>query len=325
MARNTILPDTFTLALFGAVGFSTLFPLHGAAASAFELLTTVAIAVVFFLHGARLSREAILSGVAHWRLHLVVLLSTFIMFPVLGLVLKPLLSPFVTPVLYTGVLLLCSLPSTVQSSIALTSLAKGNVPAAVCSASASGMLGTFLTPALIGLIVTGQGSQEVSSWNTIWMIVRQLLLPFAAGHLLRPLIRRPLSHHPSALKLVDQGSILLVVYAAFSDTASQGLWHMVPGTALAGLVFVDILLLVLALSVTGLFAKTLGFSRADRITIVFCGSKKSLAAGIPMAKVLFAGHSVGAILLPLMLFHQIQLMTCAVLARRWRAQPEQIS
>jgi len=171
-------------------------------------------------------------------------------------------------------------------------------------------------------IIASQGTPDASPWHTIWIIVRQLLLPFVARQLLRPLLLRPLGKHPRTVKFVDQVSILLVVYTAFSAAVTQGLWHEVPGTALAGLVIVDVVLLVLALSLTGLVARHLGFNEADRITIVFCGSKKSLAAGIPMANVIFAGHAVGTVLLPLMLFHQIQLMTCAVLARRWGARQD---
>jgi sodium/bile acid cotransporter 7 len=322
VARSKYLPDSFTLALLGAVVAATLLPSRGGVAATLDLLTTMAIGLVFFLHGARLSRQAILAGATHWRLHLVVLLSTFVMFPLLGIALHPLLAPLVTPAIYTGVLLLCTLPSTVQSSIALTSLARGNVPAAVCSASASSLIGILLTPTLIGLLIASQGTPDASPWHTIWIIVRQLLLPFVAGQLLRPLLLRPLGKHPRTVKFVDQVSILLVVYTAFSAAVTQGLWHEVPGTALAGLVIVDVVLLVLALSLTGLVARHLGFNEADRITIVFCGSKKSLAAGIPMANVIFAGHAVGTVLLPLMLFHQIQLMTCAVLARRWGARQD---
>jgi len=249
-----------------------------------------------------------------------VLLSTFALFPVLGLVLKPLLSPLVTPALYAGILFLCTLPSTVQSSIAFTSIAKGNVPAAVCSASASSLLGIFITPALVSVIVTSQAASGTSPWHTVWNIVLQLLVPFVAGQLLRPMIGGWIDRNRGVLKFVDQGSILLVVYAAFSEAVNEGLWHQIPLVALGGLLVVCAVLLALALAVTMFVGKRLGFSRADQITIVFCGSKKSLAAGVPMAKVIFATHAVGAVVLPLMLFHQIQLMVCAALAQRWGAR-----
>ncbi|PCE25896.1 bile acid:sodium symporter [Paraburkholderia acidicola] len=320
MARPKLLPDNFTLCLIGTVIFASLVPVHGQAGVAFNWLTNVAIGLLFFLHGAKLSREAIVAGATHWRLHLVVLLSTFALFPLLGLALKPLLSPLVTPALYAGVLFLCTLPSTVQSSIAFTSIAKGNVPAAVCSASASSLLGIFITPALVGVIVTNQSAGGASPWHTVWNIVLQLLVPFIAGQLLRPLIGNWIERNRGVLKFVDQGSILLVVYGAFSEAVNEGLWHHIPLSALGGLVVVNAVLLALALALTMFVSKRLGFNRADQITIVFCGSKKSLAAGVPMAKVIFASHAVGAVVLPLMLFHQIQLMVCAALAQRWGAR-----
>jgi sodium/bile acid cotransporter 7 len=320
MARPKLLPDNFTLSLIGTVILASLLPVHGQAAVGFNWLTNIAVGLLFFLHGAKLSREAIVAGATHWRLHLVVLLSTFALFPLLGLALKPLLSPLVTPALYAGVLFLCTLPSTVQSSIAFTSIAKGNVPAAVCSASASSLLGIFITPALVSLVVTNQAAGGSSAWHTVWNIVLQLLVPFVAGQLLRPAIGNWIERNRGVLKFVDQGSILLVVYGAFSEAVNEGLWHHTSPGALGGLVLISGVLLALALGITMFTSKRLGFNRADQITIIFCGSKKSLAAGVPMAKVIFASHAVGAVVLPLMLFHQIQLMVCAALAQRWGAR-----
>ncbi|MDH6149294.1 MULTISPECIES: bile acid:sodium symporter family protein [Paraburkholderia] len=321
MARAKFLPDNFTLCLVGTVILASFLPVHGQAAVGFDWVTNIAVGLLFFLHGAKLSREAIIAGATHWRLHVVVLLSTFALFPLLGLALKPVLSPLVTPSLYAGVLFLCTLPSTVQSSIAFTSIAKGNVPAAVCSASASSLLGIFVTPALVSVIVTNQAaSGGASPWHTMGNIVLQLLVPFVAGQLLRPLIGKWIEKNRGVLKFVDQGSILLVVYGAFSEAVTEGLWHTIPLSALGGLVVVNAVLLALALAVTIFASKRLGFNRADQITIIFCGSKKSLAAGVPMAKVIFASHAVGAVVLPLMLFHQIQLMVCAALAQRWGAR-----
>ncbi len=319
MSRPKFLPDNFTLCLIATVLTASLLPCRGPVATGFGWLTNFAIGLLFFLHGAKLSREAVVAGATHWRLHLLVLLSTFALFPLLGLALKPLLSPLVTPALYTGVLFLCTLPSTVQSSIAFTSMAKGNVPAAVCSASASSLIGIFLTPLLAGLVVSSHATGAFSL-GAIWSIVLLLLVPFIAGQVLRPLIGKWVDRHRSILRYVDQGSILLVVYTAFSEAVIQGLWHSITWLALGGLVVTCAVLLAIALVLTSVVARRCGFSRADQITIVFCGSKKSLASGIAMAKVMFVGHAVGAIVLPLMLFHQIQLMTCAVLAQRWGAR-----
>jgi sodium/bile acid cotransporter 7 len=308
--------DAFTIALLVVIGLASIVPASGATAIAFGRVTTFAIGLLFFLHGAKLSREALVAGLTHWRLHLLVLASTFVMFPLLGLMIRPLALALLTPDLYLGVLFLCALPSTVQSSIAFTSMARGNVAAAVCSASASNFIGIFLTPLLVSVLIT-RGSAGGSSMDSIIAIFQQLLLPFIAGQLLRPWIGNWVDRYKPMLRYVDQGSILLVVYTAFSDSVNEGLWHKVSWATLAGILVISALLLAIALFAATQAARRLGFSKEDEITIVFCGSKKSLASGVPMAKVLFAPSALGMIILPLMLFHQLQLMVCAVLAQRF--------
>ncbi|GAA6121789.1 bile acid:sodium symporter family protein [Acidovorax sp. FG27] len=327
MARPRFLPDNYVLALLATVALASVLPASGLVARAFEGLTIAAIALLFFLHGAKLSREAIVAGISHWRLHLLVVACTFVLFPLLGWALRPVLEPLVTPELYLGVIYLCVLPATVQSAIAFTAMARGNMPAAICSASASTLLGIVITPLLVSLLmpqmVNGSGSaQHADTLASIGRIMLQLLVPFIAGHLLRPWIGGFIKRHGGALKYVDQGSILLVVYTAFSAAVIEGLWQQIPLGALLGLLLVCAVILALAIVSTTLLARRLGFSKEDEITIVFCGSKKSLASGVPMAKVLFASSAVGALVLPLMLFHQMQLMLCAVLAQRYARRPE---
>jgi sodium/bile acid cotransporter 7 len=251
MFRPRFLPDNFTLALVATVALASVWPARGALGADFETLTAVAIGLLFFLHGAKLSREAIIAGATHWRLHLLVLASTFVLFPVLGLALKPLLAPLVTPQLYLGVLFLCMLPATVQSAIAFTSIARGNVAAAVCSASASTLIGIFITPVLVSLFVVPHRAGAASAWSSIGHIMLQLMAPFVAGQLLRGWIHPWLARHGGALKFVDQGSILLVVYTAFSAAVVQGLWKQVSFSSLAGLLGVCAVLLALMLGLTG--------------------------------------------------------------------------
>lgn len=321
MKRSSYLPDNFTLSLITVVTLASVLPASGEVAHFFEVLTTVAIGLLFFLHGAKLSRQALMGGITHWQLHLVVFASTFMFFPVMGFALRPLLEPLVTPALYTGVLYLCVLPATVQSAIALVSMARGSVAAAICSASASTLIGVFITPLLVNWLVL-LGSSASSSFDSIGRILLQLMLPFVLGHLSRPWIGEWVRRQASILKFVDQGSILLVVFTAFSAAVINGLWKQVPISSLAGLLVVCAVLLGLTLTSVTWLARKLGFDKADEIAIVFCGSQKSLASGIPMAKILFASSTVGAIVLPLMLFHQMQLMVCALLARRYAARSE---
>jgi sodium/bile acid cotransporter 7 len=313
---NRLRNESFTLALLATVGLATLAPVRGTLAGIADVMTDLAIAVLFFLHGARLSHSAIVSGMTAWRLHLLVFASTFLLFPLLGLTIKPLSHWILTPELYIGVLFLCALPSTVQSSIAFTSIAGGNIPAAVCSASASNLLGVFLTPLLMSMLA-GRVDGTADPIDAIAKIMLQLLVPFVAGHLSRPRIGAWIERHRSILRYTDQSTILLVVYTAFSASVIQGLWQNTPPAALFGLIAVSCFLLAVVMLLLVLLARKLGFSRQDEIAIVFCGSKKSLATGVPMAKVLFATGSLGAIVLPIMLFHQIQLIVCAFVAQRY--------
>jgi len=308
--------DAYMVAIVGMVGLATVLPVHGSGLVAAGYATKAAIALLFFLHGAKLEPREALAGARHWKLHAAVLLSTFVLFPLLGLTARAVAPGLLTPVLWTGLMLLCVLPSTVQSSIAFTSIARGNVSAALCAATASNLLGMALTPLLAGFLLRAHGG---FSADAALDIAVQLLLPFLAGQLARPWIGGWLADHRAVLGLVDRGSILLVVYAAFSDGVTQGIWHQVDGFQVASLLVVDAALLAAVLGATTLASRVLGFSRADEIAIVFCGSKKSLASGLPMATVLLAGQPVGLIVLPLMLFHQIQLMACAALARRYAA------
>ncbi len=313
-------PDPFLLALLATVLLASVLPARGAAVPPCRDLTVAVIAVMFFMQGARLSRAAMLAGLAHWRLHLSILSCTFALFPILGLGLHALLPGLLTPTLWLGVLFTCLLPSTVQSSIAFTSIGGGNVPAAVCAATASNLLGIAVTPVLTGLVLAGRTHGAGVSGHGVLDVVLQLLLPFAAGQLLQPVVGGWAMRNGRLLSLTDRGSVLVVVYAAFSEAVVQGLWHEVPASQLGLVLLVDAVLLAAVLLVTRFGARALGFSRADEIAVVFCGSKKTLASGVPMAGVLFPATLVGQVVLPLMMFHQIQLFACALLARRYARQ-----
>ncbi|WP_232376489.1 bile acid:sodium symporter family protein [Amycolatopsis aidingensis] len=306
--------DPYLLALLGTVALASVLPARGAGTAVVDGGADIAVGLLFFLYGARLSPRAVADGVRHWRLHLVVFASTFVLFPLLGLAAHALVPAVLTSELYVGLVFLCVLPSTVQSSIAFTSIARGNVPAAICSASLSNLAGIVLTPVLVGLLLATRGGISAQPMLDIGV---QLLLPFAAGQLLRRWIGEWITRNRRVLGYVDRGSILLVVYSAFSQGVQAGIWQQLPVPRLGALLAVSAALLGLVLLVTSGSARWLGFNLEDRIAIVFCGSKKSLASGVPMAAVLFADQGVGLIVLPLMLFHQLQLMVCAVLARRY--------
>jgi sodium/bile acid cotransporter 7 len=307
--------DPYIVALVSTVLLATVLPCRGAAVGLFTAAQNAAICLLFFVHGAKLSRDAILKGSGNWRLHLSVLGSTYLVFPILGLAACALASHWLPQPLLIGLLFLTLLPSTVQSSIAFTAIARGNVPAAICSASLSNLLGIFITPLLVQLLLGHAG--KGLSWSVAQTILLQLLLPFFLGHLSRPWTSGFIGRHKLLTTLVDRGSILLVVYVAFSAAVVQGIWHLVSPGDFAITVAISILILAAVLTITMRGARLLGFSRPDEVVMVFCGSKKSLASGVPMAGVLFPAATVGAVIVPLMLFHQLQLMACAVLARRY--------
>ncbi|MFF9472487.1 bile acid:sodium symporter family protein [Streptomyces roseolus] len=304
--------DGYLLTLLGTVGLAVLLPASGTGATVAETAATAVVAVLFFLYGARLSTRETLDGLRHWRLHLTVLGCTFLVFPLLGLAARALVPTVLTPELYTGFLFLCLVPSTIQSSIAFTSIARGNVPAAICAGSFSSLAGIALTP-LLAAALLGGGTGGLSA-DSVLRIALQLLAPFLLGQLLRPRLGGFLLRHERVLGRVDRGSILLVVYTAFSQGVVAGAWHLVTPGRLALLLAAEAVLLAVMLTLTWYGAGRLGFDRADRIAIQFAGSKKSLAAGLPMASVLFGPHASLAVL-PLMLYHQLQLMACAPLAR----------
>ncbi|MFD4509384.1 bile acid:sodium symporter family protein [Streptomyces sp. NPDC058457] len=329
--------DPYVLLLLGTVCLAALLPARGTAADVASGASTAAIAFLFFLYGARLSTREAVDGLRHWRLHATVLVCTFVIFPVLGVAARGLVPVLLTHPLYQGLLFLTLVPSTIQSSIAFTSIARGNVPAAICAGSFSSLVGIVLTPLLAAVLLGNSGGGF--SADSIVKIVLQLLVPFVAGQLLRPCrikwdraqrveqggggrrVGSFVARHKKILGLVDRGSILLVVYTAFSEGMVRGIWHQVSAVRLAGLLAVEAVLLAVMLVLTWYGARALGFGRGDRIAIQFAGSKKSLASGLPMASVLFGAHASLAVL-PLMLFHQMQLMVCAVIAKRRAHDPE---
>ena len=306
--------DKYLLLIIAMVVAASFLPARGGAAVGFGWATKVAIGLVFFLHGARLSREAVIGGLTHWRLHLVVLVATFGLFPLLCLGVAALPARITPPALAGGIVFLGCLPSTIQSSIGFTVIARGNVAAAVAAASASNLLGIVITPILVGLLLHAKGAISAGS---AWAIVLQLLAPFVAGQLLRRWIGGWVAAHAQLVQVVDRGSILLVVYTAFSGAVVEGVWSQIGALDLARLLVLCAAVLGAVLAATFFAARALGFSKPDEIAIVFCGSKKSLASGVPMAGVLFPAATAGLALLPLMLFHQIQLMACAVIAQHY--------
>lgn len=304
--------DHYILALAATVAFASFQPARGDLAVIASVVTDAAIILLFFLHGARLSREAVINGAGNWRLHLTVATVSFVLFPLLGIAIAEI--PGLNPVIATGIFFVTILPSTIQSSIAFTATARGDVAAAICSASFSNLAGMVLTPALAALLIGGYGT--ASTGSGLMTILLQLLLPFLTGHLSRPWIGDWVSRSRRLVTTVDRGSILLVVYTAVGAAVVEGLWQRMSAVDFVIITALSSALLAVVMTLSWWIGGALKFERAERIVLLFCGSKKSLASGVPMAGALFAPAQVGATVIPLILFHQLQLIISAYLARR---------
>ncbi|AGS36007.1 hypothetical protein B841_12685 [Corynebacterium maris DSM 45190] len=314
--------DPLIVLIILAVLIAIVAPARGQFAEWFAVATNLAIALLFFLYGARLSTREALAGLTNWKLHLTILAFTFVIYPLLGLALYP-LTFFISDELYRGILFMTLVPSTVQSSVAFTSIARGNVSGAIVAASASSLVGVFATPLLVmALMSTGEGVHIDA--QVFLDIALLLLLPFVLGQLVRRWAKGFAAH--KATKVVDRGSITMVVYSAFSSGMVAGVWTQVAVWEIVFLVVLSAVVVVFMLWLTRVISQWLGFPRADVIAIEFCGSKKSLATGLPMASVIFGGASLGLLILPLMIYHQIQLMICSWLAARYGKQtPEAVA
>ncbi len=314
--------DGFLIAILCAVALALVAPGVGAGGGPLHLatLTTIGIGLVFFLHGAALSPHALKAGAANWRLHAFVHSSTFLLFPAIGMAVFWGARGLIAPEVRLGFFYLCALPSTISSSVAMTALARGNVSGAIFDATLSGLMGMVLTPLLVGLVATGI-TGHLPLLPAILSVLETLLLPFAAGQLLRRWIGVFVAKNKSWANKVDRAVIVMIVYGAFCDSTAGGLWSKYAPLTLLGIAVLVVALLAFVLVTTTTASRLLRFSREDEAAAVFCGSKKSLANGAPIALVLF-GHNpaLGMIMLPVMLYHQAQLIVCSILARRYAAR-----
>ncbi|GAB4143408.1 MAG: bile acid:sodium symporter [Sphingomonadales bacterium] len=311
--------DPFLLMLFGAIGLALLLPARGDAALWLSWAAKLAIGLLFFMHGVRLPAESLRAGLTNWPVQLLIFALTFLYFPLIGWVAAMLDPGLLNERLWMGVLFLCVLPSTVQSSIALTALAGGNLAAAVCAATASNILAVAITP-LLASVMIGAAGENGDTLAQTGKVVVQILLPFAAGQLLRRWLWPHLSPYARFIGLGDRGVILLAVYSSFSAAIVARVWAGVPAQQFLLLAGVVLALLLLGLAGSLALSAWLGLARDDRIAVVLCGGQKSLVSGVPFANVLFPAATSGLLMLPLILFHQLQLLLYTAMARRYAKQ-----
>lgn len=320
-----VVTDWFLCGMVLATVLAYFFPGFGATGGAMhpEYVINIGVFLVFFLHGVNLSSEQIKHGLKNWRLHIMVQVFTFLMFPVLWLICDKAFGSYVPALLMLGFLYLCALPSTISSSVALTGSAGGNVPAAILNASMSSVFGIFMTPWLVSLVV-GSGSGGIDLGSTLISLSLMLLLPLVLGQLLRPLLGKFFARHKKYTNLIDKMVILLLVYAAFCNSMVSGMWQT-QGNSVITMAFVgSAVLLAVILLLTTATARVLKFNHPDKVAAVFCATKKSLAAGAPMAALIFGNNpGLGLILLPIMIYHPLQLIVCSVMAENYANRHKQ--
>lgn len=308
--------DPFLLLMIAAVVLATVFPATGNAADVVGMLGTIGVALLFFGHGAALSHSAIVSGLKQWQLHGFIFATTFVVFPLIVQPLRLIPESILPQDLVLGFVYLGVLPSAISSSIAYTAMAKGNVPAAVCNSAGSNVFGLLLTPLLMTIFMRSSGSIDLG--QALRDVVIELLLPFGLGQACHRWLGPFLSTRKHWLENYDQSVIVLIIYSAFSQSVTAGLWQVLPPSGLIMAIVLCVVLLAAVIGLTMMGSRWLGFSREDEIAAVFCGSKKSLASGLPLAQVLFAGlPGFGMMVLPIMLYNQIQILVGAILARRY--------
>jgi len=306
--------DAYMLLLLGTVALGILLPAQGIFSYILGQVTFGAVSLLFFLYGIKLDPASVKAGFLNWQLQGLTFGATYLMFPLIGLVLSLVFEPLLGTAVTLGLLFLAVLPSTVQSSIAFTAISGGNVPAAICAASVSNLVGVLLTPALVALLLhKGDGSV---SFDSVVKIGLQILLPFAIGQLMRPWLSNFVKKHKILTTVVDRGSILLIVYSAFSASTLSGLWSSMPTQTLVwlfGVIWIFLALTMVAMLTAG---RIVNLPPPDRAVLFYCGSTKSLATGLPIATALFASDVVGAIVLPLMIYHMSQLIVCAFVSQK---------
>jgi sodium/bile acid cotransporter 7 len=303
--------DVFIFYLLGVVGLAYFFP-EPAHILPFEAITSAGVSLVFFFYGLKLSKDKLQSGLANWRLHVLIQLFTFLVFPLVAVAVKPLFSE---ENLWLGFFFLAALPSTVSSSVVMVSMARGNMPAAIFNASLSGLLGIFITPLWMQLFQDGGGGD----FTEIYLkLLYEILLPIVAGLLLQRWLGKYVKQYSNFFSTFDRTVILAVIYKSFVHSFEEKIFSNLP---LEDLLVLGLWVLALFYLIYGLiFAVSvrLGFSLEDRITALFCGTKKSLVHGTVFAKVFWGSSAVvGIYLLPLMLFHALQILIVGVIAGRY--------
>ncbi len=314
--------DPFMIGIIAMMVLGLILPIPSSAVGPISQVANVGIFTLFLLYGSRLSSREVLDGMKNFRLQGTIIAATFLVFPALGLLTEFLTEPFLGGTLAAGMLYVTLLPSTVQSSIAFVSVARGNIAGAITAATVSNLIGMIVTPLLV---LWFMGASGTMGWTNIRDILILLLLPFIIGQAFQRWTGEWVRRHKRLTGLWDKGTILAIVFVSVVAATDAGVWSTVSGWMLLGIGVISVVLVTIVLALTWWGGRLLGLNVEDRIALLMCGSKKSMATGLPMANVLFPSAIAGPIAVPLIIFHQLQLMICAWLARRLGARPEGVS
>lgn len=322
-----IFKDKFLLGMVACVVLATLFPDVGKTGGTIhaDKLSDWGIALIFFFHGLGISRKNLRDGILSWRIHVCVQITTFVVFPIVAFLFCMVARHFIPEDLVLGFYFLGAIPSTISSSVAMTAVARGNVPAAIFNASLSSILGIFLTPLIVGIFTaTGTSAGTLPIGETFFKLFILLFLPFLLGQILNPFFYKRVLPYKKYINGFDKIVILLLVFSSFADSVANGLWTNYGAGLLVETFLGASILLAAALTGTTFAARFLKFKKEDEIAAVFCGSKKTLAGGVPMAKLIFGtAPQIGMIVLPIMFYHQLQLLVCTFLANRYAERTPQ--
>ncbi|MFM2485275.1 bile acid:sodium symporter family protein [Celerinatantimonas yamalensis] len=319
--------EWFLFGMLIAIGLAILIPHWGSSVGPLHLniVTQYGIALVFLLHGIALSPKDIRQGMSNWGLHIYTQAATFVLYPLIWLLFGHYFQTLMPQPLAYGFCYLLVLPSTISSSVAMTAIAKGNIPGAIFNASLSSVLGIFLTPLYVKLFI-GLSNGHMDIEQTVLHIAYMLLLPMVLGQLLRPLIGEWMRRYKSITGKLDKFVILLIIFNAFSDSVIRGIWHDFELSTLLLAIVLCCIILTVVMLILFFVAKWIKFNDEDFAAGLFCGTKKTLAAGVPMAKVIFGASPIlGMLLLPIMLYHPIQIFVCAIIANRLSTKAAQNS
>ena len=310
--------DRFVIAILVTIALAYLFPFWGSKSSPIplDLISSIGIALIFFFYGLKLSPKKLKSDLKNWKLHVLIQLVTFLLFPILVLIIHPFSNHDSTSSFWLPFFFLAALPSTVSSSVVMVSMAKGNVPAAIFNASISGLIGIVVTPLWMGFFLT-KGSSDFDLGEVYLKLLKEILLPVIIGLLLHKYWGEIALRYSKQLSTFDKSIILLIIYKSFSDSFQEKVFSSMNGLNLLSVLIGALALFYAVYFISGLLAKKLNFKREDQITAQFCSSKKSLVHGTIFSKILFpSNYAMGVILLPIMLFHALQIFIISIIATK---------